>query len=491
VRIAFAIPVCFGLGLTVSPPTRAAASRTVVVTIGTPLRHLPSDFFGLSFETSELPRFEAAGTIFDRMVALIRPATGAPLPVRVGGRSADETYWRTSAKGAGPWISELDSRWPDGLARLVRADNLRVQLNVNLAVHSPAMAVRFVSDVARRLPAGTLSALAIGNEPDLYRLQGWLDRERVATTTPGTPRSWTNHYDSARYVSDFRSYARALRHAFPGMKLLGPELSYPSVAWPGDLLGLGAFVPGSLTFHRYALADCTPGQARRLPSPTGFLDDRFSGGLAGTLADDIQFARVHHLALRVSEMNTVACGGPASLVQSFATALWAPDALFEMGASGVASVNWHIRAKMANAPVAFGTNGMMARPEMYGLALYGRMVGPGAELFDTRFNSPQNGSVKAWAIRSRGHVRVLIINKSAQPVNSRVARPAGISGNAGSLIRLLAPSVAARQGVTLGGQTIGSDGRWHGRPTVQTTRLEGGSYSVAVPAYSAALLDLR
>ena len=177
-----AAAVCFGLSL-IAASAPAAAPRRLTITLGPALRPIPSDFFGLSFETSEMPHFEAAGATFDRMIALIRPATGTPLPVRVGGRSADETYWGASARGAGRWISELDPRWPDGLARIARADNLRVQLNVNLAVHSPHMAVRFVSDLERRLPPATLAGLAVGNEPDLYRLQTWLDRERVSTTS--------------------------------------------------------------------------------------------------------------------------------------------------------------------------------------------------------------------------------------------------------------------------------------------------------------------
>jgi hypothetical protein len=227
-----------------------------------------------------------------------------------------------------------------------------------------------------------------------------------------------------------------------------------------------------------------------LPNPVGFLDDRFSNGLAGTLADDIRFGGAHRLAVRVSEMNTVACGGPASLVQSFATALWAPDALFEMAKAGVASVNWHIRAAMTNAPVAFGTNGMSARPELFGLALYSRMIGPAADLLNVAFDSPQKGIVKAWAIRSRGHVRILLIDKSAQSISARIARPGGLSRSVGSLIRLLAPSVGARRGVTLAGQTIGPDGRWQGRRIVQTVRPQGGSYRVVVAGYSAVLIDL-
>ena len=484
-----AAAVCSGLSL-IAASAPAAAPRRLTITLGPALRPIPPDFFGLSFETSEMPHFEAAGATFDRMIALIRPGTGMPLPVRVGGRSADETYWGASARGAGRWISELDPRWPDGLARIARADNLRVQLNVNLAVHSPHMAVRFVSDLERRLPPATLAGLAVGNEPDLYRLQTWLDRERVSTTSRGTPKSWTAHYDSAQYVSDFRSYAQALTRAFPGVKLLGPELSYPSLAWPADMLSLGRFTPTSLTFHRYATADCTTDQQRRLPTANGFLDDRYSGGLAGTLADDVQFARAHHLTVRVSEMNTVACGGPVSLVQSFATALWAPDALFEMARSGIGSVNWHIRAAMTNSPVVFGAGGMSPRPELYGLAIYARMIGAGAELLTVRLDPPQDPTLKAWAVRSGGHVRLLLINKAAQPVVAIVGRPAGVSGS-GSLSRLLAPSVSATHGVTLAGQTIGPDGHWHGHLGVETTHAHSGGYRLAVAGYSAVLLDLR
>ena len=110
-----------------------------------------------------------------------------PVPVRIGGRSADETVWRTAALERDRRIEQLDPDWPDELAQVVRADDLRVELTVNLPVHSPAMAVRFVSDMKRSLPRGALSGVAVGNEPDLYRLHPFLNAERVATTTARTP----------------------------------------------------------------------------------------------------------------------------------------------------------------------------------------------------------------------------------------------------------------------------------------------------------------
>ena len=489
-RLAKICVSCCGLLCLIAGSAAAAVGPTpVLVTVGASQRSIPPGFFGLGFETSELPHFAAAGTSFDRLVALVRPGDGTPLPVRIGGRSADETIWRTSMLAADRRISELPRDWPDALAKIVRAEDLHVTLTVNLPVHSPAMAVRFASDVKRSLPRGTLGGLAIGNEPDLYRLHPFLNQERVVTTTARTPKAWTTGYSPARYTSDFKTYVQALTRAFPGIKLSAPDLSFPSLEWPADLIGLGRFEPTELTFHRYGTAACTASQLQRLPDSAGLLDDRYSTRLAGTMSGEVKFALAHHLTVRVSEMNSVSCGGPVSLVQSFATALWAPDALFEMARVGIAGVNWHIRAVRTNAPVVFDAHGLQARPELYGLALYAEMIDPGAMLLRVG-TYPPLASVKVWAVRSSRHVRLLIINRGARAVSAGIPVPPGVHGDNGSLLRLLAPSPSARSDVTLAGQTIGSDGRWHGRPHVETVRLRAGRYRTRIRGYSAALLTL-
>ena len=79
----------------------------------------------------------------------------------------------------------------------------------------------------RSLPRGTLGGLAIGNEPDLYRLHPFLNQERVVTTTARTPKAWTAGYSPARYTSDIKTYAQALTRAFPGVKLSAPGSVLP------------------------------------------------------------------------------------------------------------------------------------------------------------------------------------------------------------------------------------------------------------------------
>ena len=41
----------------------------------------------------------------------------------------------------------------------------------------------------------------------------------------------------------------------------------------------------------------------------------------------LRFAHENGMQFRVTELNSVSCGGNAGVADSFATALWAPDAL--------------------------------------------------------------------------------------------------------------------------------------------------------------------
>jgi hypothetical protein len=85
----------------------------------------------------------------------------------------------------------------------------------------------------------------------------------------------------------------------------------------------------------------------------------------------------------------------------------------------------------------------------------------------------------------------LLINDS--PTRTRYARVelAHTRGPA-ALTLLRAPSLTARTGVTLGGQTFGAStqtGRLGGRPQVAELARAPGGYVVSIPPASAALLS--
>jgi hypothetical protein len=449
---------------------------------------IPRSFFGLSLEVNELPTYVQEGAVFDRALSLLRPASGDDLMLRVGGKSADDAYWKSPVLNAPPWVFEIGDQWLGQLAALVARDRLRVTLDLNLATHSPLMAAGFARAASKALAPRGLAGLAVGNEPDLFGHQPGLDRERVDSTLRSTPLDWTRDYSPLSYRRDYVAYARALARAVPGIPLAGPESARSSPRWLGVFRGLGPLMPKSLSIHRYASSTCWAKDSPRYPRISLLLSERSTAGLAERLRRAIAYAHQAGMSFLVSELNSVSCGGNEGVADSFATALWAPDVLFELLREGVDGVNWHIRPRLLNAPFELLAGAIEPLPEFYGLALFAQMIGPEASRLGVHVSSAGGLHLKAWATRSRAQTNVLLINKGTR--SASVALSSASPGGRALVQRLLAPSTSARDNVTLAGRAIGSDGRWHGRKVVASVPLRGGSYHVLVPGYSAALVQV-
>jgi hypothetical protein len=175
--------------------------------------------------------------------------------------------------------------------------------------------------------------------------------------------------------------------------------------------------------------------------------------------------------------------------------VWAPDAIFGLLAAGVDGVNIHVRADAINAPFILGHAGLTARPLLYGLAIFTRTLGPGARLVRAVVSQPPQSRLKVWAVRLSHHVlHVLIINKGARTATVDLRLPG--TGPA-TIQRLVAPALTSTGGVTLDGQSVGTDGKWHGRRTVETTNPVStvnpltARYQVTMPGYSEALVSVH
>ena len=68
------------------------------------------------------------------------------------------------------------------------------------------------------------------------------------------------------------------------------------------------------------------------------------------MTNAIAFAHKRGMGFRLTEVNSVSCGGNPGVANTFATALWAPDALFSFIDAEVDGVSWHIRPNTVNAP---------------------------------------------------------------------------------------------------------------------------------------------
>jgi hypothetical protein len=471
--LAVILPVTFATGEPRDParPTRAAAAAGpagATISLRAATVKLPRSFFGLSIEYFELPMYERFLPEFERILSLLHIAGDGPQVIRIGGDSADMTYWNPGTTLSGSLFTLTDA-WFAQTATLVRDLGLRLLIDLRLVDSSPPEAAAEAQAAITRLPSGSIAGFEIGNEPDQYG----------------------HHYSISDYVAAFRADQRALAPVAPQVPVLGPAITSTSTNynWLRGVIAGDHSQLGVLTGHRYPLGACAkPGQST-YPTVPKLLGESLSAGLAQSVAPAVRLAHGAQRPFRLDELNSVTCGGKPGVSDTFATALWAPDALFALLQTGIDGVNVHIRPTKVNGPLALTSHGLTARPLLYGLILFARTLGPGGRMVKLNASIPRSVDLKAWAARVQGNVlHVLLIDKSPRAVNVELRLPASAPA---TVQRLLAPSVRATSGVTLAGQQLGADGGLTGTPVLQTVAHRAGGYPVSVPGSSAALLSVK
>jgi hypothetical protein len=452
------------------------------------MRKVPRSFLGLSTEYWELPLLARRVAPFERVLSFLHVRGDGPLVLRIGGDSADHTFWDPRAQRMPDWVFELTPAWLRRTGIVVRRAGVRLILDLNLITGSPLIAAQWAGAAERGLPHDSIIGFEIGNEPDIYSRRYWL----AAVSATGLRANFLpSAFSAGRYVQDFGSDAEALTRVAPGVPLIGPAVARPGlgVGWIRSLLAGAHPGLGTVSAHRYPFSACARRDSRGYPTIARVLSERASAGMAHSLRTAVELAHRADLPFRVSELNSVTCGGRPGVSDAFATALWAPDALFELLRTGVDAVNVHVRTNAINAAFTPTRHGLQPRPLLYGLILFARTLGPDAQLVDLQVHTERPLHLKAWAVRSRGGVlHVLLIDKSDHPTSVDLRLPA--TGHA-TVERLLAPSVRSSSGVTLDGQQLRSDGRWHGRAANQTITPHEDGYELTLPGTSAALLRVH
>jgi hypothetical protein len=221
------------------------------------------------------------------------------------------------------------------------------------------------------------------------------------------------------------------------------------------------------------------------------LSDTATRGLAAGVARMVAIGRRAGAAVRVTEMNSATCGGVPGISDAFASALWAPGALFAMAQAGVSGVDVHSWPGASYAPFGFaGPTGHAARPRplYYGMLLFADAVGHASRLLPTQVST--DSGVRAWATLTRtGALRVVAVNPSASMAARVTVAPRGAGARPATLRLLRAPGLRARRGVSLAGRAIGADGRLHGRDSAVPVIQVGGGWRFTLPPASAGLLS--
>jgi hypothetical protein len=470
------------------------AAPSVVFTVGRPATAspIPPGFLGLSLEYFAIPAY--AGTdpqnVDPVFVQLIRNlAAGAPPELRIGGDTTDLTWWPIPGMRTPAGVNQtLTADWVAVARALATATGARLTLGINLEADSATVASTEADQLAAGLGRNHIESFELGNEPELYGTFAWGHSGK-----PGRPRD----YDFAAFSRDYTRIARALGDV---------PLAGPATGGPRWFSHIGRFLKehrdvAVATVHRYPLESCyVKRHDPTYPTIPHLLSAASTQELATSVAGAASQAHAHHVPIRVDEINTVSCGWDPATGRSFASALWALQTLFDLADVGVDGVNIHTFPGATYELFRFGdTDGRWhgtVFPEYYGLDLFAQAAPAGSRLLTVSpSETGTNGDVQAFATRATdGTIRVVVINEGAGERNIDVrARTPPTTATTGTLELLTAPSLGARSGVTLAGQSFGQSTTTgllsSVRKTIALARRHG-VYTLRVPPATAAMLTI-
>ena len=469
------------------PPTatRLAVTQT---TFGRPI---PASFLGLSLEYDSIESYagtnpQAIDPVFVQLVRNLNPGQSPVL--RIGGDTTDWTWWPVPGLRRPPGVTfALSPRWIGVTRELAQQLRARLILGINLEAESVELASVEARKLVDGIGRGSVQALELGNEPALYAAFPWY-RTPAGVKVPGRPKS----YDVPAFLRDFDRFSAAL----PPVPIAGPALG--ASKW---MRNLGPFLSsqprlGVVTLHRYPLQLCyTRATSPLHPTLGNLMSPAATTGLAQSFRRDVASAHAHRLPLRVDEINTVSCGADGAVSDTFASSLWAVDAMFELARVGVDGVNLHTFPgagyEIFKLTQVGGHWQAAVSPEYYGLLMFAAAAPPGARLL--RVSGRLGAAVKAWATRATdGTIHVVLINKGPSGRVFAMRLPGTVK--TATLERLQGPGLGSASGVTLGGQSFGAQtttGRLGGSADLSTVKPIGDRYVVSLPAGSAAMLTAR
>lgn len=297
----------FPMTMVSGPTVRTPASQSVTVRAGGTAAVAPTStaqgFLGIATELTTIPALSGSpndpDTPFVHLLSNISP--GAPILLRLGGNSADDSWWPIPGMRKLPYLYTLTPRWGADVHALLTALGGKAILGVTLKVGSKInakVASAEVADFDRYVGASLIDEFELGNEPEFYPLSVVNGQRGIDTI--------------ADYGKKFSKIASALGRA----PLAGPGSG--STHWLPRLGTVLRDMPSRLklvTVHAYPMKNCS--RIAEL-SVSDFFTHSSIQGLADSIHATVNAAAAHGKPLRVDEINGMPCGGEAGLSNSSA-----------------------------------------------------------------------------------------------------------------------------------------------------------------------------
>ncbi|HWR37400.1 MAG TPA: hypothetical protein VN622_16180 [Clostridia bacterium] len=435
--------VLLGLVAVFALPARLMAQQKVTVVIDPDSAgiRVPDDFVGLSFESAAiLPDSKGQYPYFrsdNRSLIQLFKSLGIK-NLRIGGNTSD----RPSVKVP----SEADINALFGFARLA---GTKVIYSLRMRESNPPDVVRTAKFLMDRYKAET-HCLTVGNEPNVYK------KEYPA------------------YRDDLKKFMDAINAVAPDARFCGPATTPGAGGWAANFAA--DFGPSGkileVTQHSY------PGGSGRkvIDADAGrkqMLSAEFTKEYEKLYRAFVPAAQKNELPYRIEETNNFFSGGTKDVSNTFASALWALDYLYWWAEHDAAGINFHtgdnVAAGEEQAPCWYAAfwstpNGYDIHPLSYALKAFD--VGSHGRLLRPRI-SPEARNLSVHAVLGADKaIYITLINKGIDESSAvDVSIDAGRVLHQPAVMFLSVPksNIAATSGITLGDESISSDGNWTGK----------------------------
>ncbi len=447
---------------------------------------IADDFTGLSYESAQLgnPLFFSGDNT--ELAGFIR-RLGKSGVLRIGGNSSEYCYWTPDPSKPANVKNKKNLPTSDNIRNSDKANPAAFGMAVgpNTGHKAPApvnitpLAIRHLREFldacgwkliyGLNMGTGTpedaadeaakvmdavgpkLIAFQLCNEPDLFFRNGIRRAD----------------YDFKQFAVEWQHFFETIRARLPNAPFAGPDTAYNN-EW---LVPFAKQFKNEVVFlsqHYYAEGPPTdPSMTiERLLNPNPKLQAEFEG-MKKTMQDS-------GLPFRLAETNSCYQGGKQGVSDTFASALWGAELMYQLASAGGAGINFHGGGYGSYTPIA-GTpeKGFMARPLYSGMVLFSQSLG--AQLIEAKFDSQAVPLLTAYGLRSdaeNGTIQVAAFNKHADR-SVRLTIDPGQRAHHVTALNLRAPRIDATTGITLGGGSLA---------------LESGSTALELPPASAAVI---
>jgi hypothetical protein len=445
---------------------------------------IPPNFMGLAFDPYTLqvtiPQNQVPSTA---LVNLLKALGTGVLRINAGDYchpQHGESWWTPGTRDTrSDGCTVLIGADFDRLFQICAAANWTVIFGVNFAAALPDTFAAEAAFIHAR-GGSLLTAIEIGNEPDLYALS------RVRASS----------YDFAAYAVEVNAFLAAMAQRAPGVPIAAPATANVNdTAWFRQAIAQNPSRFALATQHMYATANdaSIPVGSFIYTSIPHLLSDTLRTVMLTWLKTFVADSRPFSVPTRLTETN-VTDGVVPGVNDVFASALWGLDHLFLAAEAGLAGV--HIFAGSyftqninSYSPFTMASDGTVAaRPLLYGmLAFQDAARGQVLTLTTTntrRWNFSAHGAVTA----GDGTMRFALVNDDTAAVPVRIVVP---NATTVTVRRLVAGTSAAplsdSTDVTYAGAKVTTLGTFT-PVTSEVITPTAGTFVVNVPPTSAAIV---